>query len=215
MVHVVDDDESLRLALMRLLRAVGYNVYGYSCAGDFLIKRPGEQCGCVLLDVKMPGPGGFELHEALVHRGVNLPVIFMTGHGDIAMSVRAMKAGAVDFLPKPVEREALLAAVKTALSLSAAIREQQSKYSRWSARLESLTPREHEVMNRVVAGHLNKQIAAELGASERTIKAHRANVMAKMEVMSVAELVEVAHELRHATVRPGYLCSGTVNTAVV
>jgi FixJ family two-component response regulator len=127
----------------------------------------------------MPGPGGFELHEGLRTRGVNLPVIFITGHGDIAMGVRAMKAGAVDFLTKPVERSALLSAGESALARSIANRADRRKRACWNERMESLTPREHQVMALVVAGHLNKQIAAELGASERTIKAHRANVMTK------------------------------------
>jgi FixJ family two-component response regulator len=194
-IHVVDDDESLRTALMRLLRAAGYVVRTYASAGDFLLNRPENAPGCLILDVRMPGPSGFELQEAIAKLDESLPIIFLSGHGDIPMSVRAIKAGAIDFLTKPVRRETLLQAVRTALACNAetcAIRELLHSLR---SRYESLTPREREVFARVVSGKLNKQIAGELGTCERTVKAHRAHVMEKMQLTSVAELVHAADQL--------------------
>ncbi len=194
-VHVVDDDASLRTAVMRLLHAAGYQVCGYASAGEFLLARPGNTPGCLVLDVDMPGPSGLDLQTAFEGRDDAPPIIFLTGHGNIPMSVRAMKAGAVDFLTKPVDREALLSAVGNALALDAANRTARDEVGLWRSRLETLTAREHAVFTLVVAGKLNKQIAAELGTSERTVKAHRAHVMEKMHVTSLAELVHVAGQL--------------------
>jgi FixJ family two-component response regulator len=194
-VHIVDDDESFRAALMRLLHAAGHEVRGYASAGDFLIARPVAAPGCILLDVDMPGPSGLELQAALADHGIDFPIIFLTGHGDVPMSVRAMKAGAVDFLTKPVEREPLLRAVREALRRDAAAREEAARRRALQALHDSLTPREREVFAGVVAGKLNKQIAAEIGAAERTVKAHRAQVLAKMHAGSVADLVRAATEL--------------------
>jgi len=194
-VHVVDDDESLRTAVMRLLRAAGYEVRGYACAGEFMLAKPDGTSGCVVLDVRMPGPSGFELQAALSARPDALPVVFLTGHGDVPMSVRAMKAGAVDFLTKPVQREALLSAVRTALARDTENRAAKGRVSALLSRYESLTARERAVMAFVVIGKLNKQIATELNVSERTVKAHRARVMEKMQVTSVAELVHLAERL--------------------
>jgi FixJ family two-component response regulator len=201
-VHVVDDDDSVRTGIVRLLEAAGHEVFAYSSAGEFLLERTQRDApGCIVLDVRMPGPSGLELQEALARLEVRLPIVFLTGHGDIPMSVRAMKAGAVDFLTKPVSREALLGAVRAALARDAEARAAHARLDELRARYESLTPREREVFAGVVAGKLNKQIAFELGTAERTIKAHRAQVMAMMQVASVAELVQMAEQLRPSLVQ--------------
>jgi FixJ family two-component response regulator len=174
LIHVVDDDDSLRTAVIRLLRAAGYEVRGYPSAGAFLLARPAGTPGCVVLDVRMPGPSGLDLQEAFSERDDALPIIFLTGHGDIPMSVRAMKAGAVDFLTKPVQRDALLTAVKNALARDAEARKAREEVGELRSRYESLTASERAVFALVVVGKLNKQIAAELGTAERTVKAHRA-----------------------------------------
>lgn len=200
-IHVVDDDESFQAAVSRLLRAAGYAVRTYSNAGDFLLARSDSAPGCILLDVRMPGPSGLELQYALSLQTNPLPIIFLTGHGDIPTSVRAIKAGAVDFLTKPVDRDALLNAVKHAMARDMENRVVREELRTWRAGYEALTARERQVFERVVAGKLNKEIAAELGAAERTVKAHRAQVMEKMRVGSLAELVRVADQLRAATTR--------------
>jgi len=197
-VHVVDDDDSVRKAVSRLLKAAGYEVKGYASAGEFLMAAPTESPGCIILDVCMPGPSGMELQEALQRQRNRSPIIFLTGHGDIPMSVRAMKAGAVDFLTKPVQRQELLAAVARALEIQ---REQGSHSQRLEQLLKlaaSLTEKEQAVFALVVEGKLNKQIAALLGMAERTVKAHRAHVMAKLEAASLAELVRIADDLARA-----------------
>jgi FixJ family two-component response regulator len=176
-IHVVDDDDSLRTAVMRLLRAAGYEVRGYPSAGEFLLARTPGTRGCVILDVCMPGPSGLDLQAALGERDDALPIIFLTGQGDIPMSVRAMKAGAVDFLTKPVEREALLSAVQNALVRDAENRAVRSRATALHSCYQTLTLRERAVFALVVAGKLNKHVATELGISERTVKAHRAAVM--------------------------------------
>jgi FixJ family two-component response regulator len=199
LVHIVDDDDSLRKALTRLLRAAGYDVCTYSSAGDFaLASREKNRRGCVLLDVRMPGPSGLDLQEALAREEEPLPVIFLTAHGDVPTSVRAMKAGAVDFLTKPIKRDTLLNAVRTALARDARLHTSHEQLRDLRTRFAKLTPRERDVFELVVAGSLNKQIAAELSMAERTVKAHRAQVMAKMQVASLAELVHVADRMRSA-----------------
>jgi FixJ family two-component response regulator len=195
-VHVVDDDDSVRVAVARLLDAAGYEVRAYSSAGEFLIAGPGDAPGCIVLDVRMPGPSGLELQDALAKQERRLPVIFLSGHGDVPMSVRAMKAGAVDFLTKPVERDALLDAVSAALARDAQHRTARQRVDGVRARYETMTAREREVFAGVVAGKLNKRIATELGTAERTVKAHRSRVMVKMGVTSVAELVRLAEQLK-------------------
>lgn len=195
-IHFVDDDDSFRRAVSRLLQAAGFVVRGYASAAEFLLARVEEQPGCVLLDVHMPGLDGLELQASLAKHGAALPVVFITGHGDIPMSVRAMKTGAVDFLTKPIKKEALLGAVEAALARNAQQRDASERTRRLREHFAALTPREREVFERVTAGKLNKQIAAELGTAERTVKAHRANVMEKFEAESLAELVHIAAELR-------------------
>jgi FixJ family two-component response regulator len=202
-VHVVDDDDSARTAVVRLLGAAGHVARGYGSAGEFLMTVNDDAAGCLVLDVRMPGPSGLELQEALARRHSTLPVIFLTGFGDIPMSVRAIKAGAVDFLTKPVEREALIRAVRSALDRDARNRRSREQGRALRQKFDALTPRERDVFVRVVSGKLNKQIAADLGTAERTVKAHRAHVMEKLNVASVAELVHVAEQLKAATRIPG------------
>lgn len=194
-IHVVDDDQPFRTAVTRLLRAAKYEVRGYASADAFLNSDPCAEPGCILLDLRMPGVSGLDLQQSLARMEERLPIIFLTGHGDVPATVRAMKAGAVDFLTKPVRRETLLRAVQSALSIDvkartarAALRELQNLY-------ETLTPRERDVLPHVVGGKLNKQIAFDLGTRERTIKAHRASIMDKLRVQSVADLVRLAEEL--------------------
>jgi len=191
-VHIIDDDEGMRVAVARLLRAEGFDARLYASAGDFLLAPPEEGPGCVVLDLQMPGPSGLELQDALQRRPTPLPVVFLTGRGDIASSVRAMKSGAVDFLTKPVEPAVLLKAVEAALARDRSTREQRGNVAAAQAHYARLTQRERAVFGQVVAGKLNKQIADQLGIAERTVKMHRAQVMAKMETPSLAELVHAA-----------------------
>jgi two-component system, LuxR family, response regulator FixJ len=194
-IHVVDDDPSFRTAVTRLLRAAKYEVRGYASASEFLESDPCAVPGCILLDLQMPGLSGLDLQHVLAQMEERLPIIFLTGHGDIPASVRAMKAGAVDFLTKPVQREALLSAVRNALDVDAKGRAARTVLRERRDRYENLTAREREVLVHVVSGRLNKQIASDLGTAERTIKAHRASIMEKLRVQSVAELVRLAQEL--------------------
>lgn len=195
MIHVIDDDESVRKAVTRLLKAAGYEARSYASAGEFLLADPQPGPGCIVLDVRMPGPSGLELQAALSKKRGSWPLIFLTGHGDIPMSVQAMKAGAVDFLTKPVQRQALLAAVTNALDIQQERESLIRKDDVLRACLESLTDRERRIMELVVEGKLNKQIAATLGIAERTVKAHRAQVMEKMKVDTLADLVRIAGRL--------------------
>jgi FixJ family two-component response regulator len=194
-IHVVDDDPSFRTAVTRLLRAAKYEVRGYPSASEFLDSDSSAGPGCILLDLRMPGASGFDLQQSLARMEERLPIIFLTGHGDIPASVRAMKAGAVDFLTKPVRRETLLPAIQNALGVDAKGRAARAVLRELQDRYENLTPREREVLVHVVSGKLNKQIAFDLHAAERTIKAHRASIMEKLGVQSVAELVRLAQEL--------------------
>jgi len=197
LIHVVDDDESLRSALLRLLEAAGFEARGYPSAGDFLLHPPSDGPGCVLLDVRMPGPSGLELQEAMHAHGIDLPIIFLTGHADVSSSVRAMKAGAVDFLEKPVNRDVLLGALARALTLDLQDRTQREHANELRGRFALLTSRERDVFDRVVAGKPNKVISDELGIAERTVKIYRAQLMAKLGVHSAAELGGLAEQLRH------------------
>jgi FixJ family two-component response regulator len=195
-IHVVDDDDSVRRALSRLLNAAGYDVRAYPSAGDFALASRESTRGCILLDVQMPGPSGLELQEVLSKEEEPLPIIFLTGHGDIPKSVRAMKAGAVDFLTKPVEAELLLSVIRSALARDRQTQTSHEEVRDLRGRFETLTSREREVFHLVVAGKLNKQTAAELSVAERTVKAHRAQVMAKMGATSLADLVHFADRLQ-------------------
>ena len=187
-IYLVDDDPSFLSALSRRLQLAGYRVECFNSAEDFLKRRHSGVHGCAVLDLQMPGPGGLELQKALAEADEPLPVVFLTAHGDVPSSVRAMKGGAVDFLSKPVRGEDLLEAVERALVRGAAARETRRKKREWGARYERLSPREREVFELVVHGLPNKQIADVLGVSERTVKAHRSQVMHKMGVQSGAEL---------------------------
>ena len=195
-IFLVDDDESVRKGLTRLIKSVGYQVQSFASAQEFLDAKP-QSLGptCLVLDIRMPGLTGLDLQSELQAAKVILPIIFITGHGDIPMSVRAMKAGAVDFLPKPVREETLLPAIEHALARASREQTEVAELEDIRRRLDSLTPREREVMGLVVTGMLNKQIAYELGTVEKTIKVHRARVMEKMEVGSLAELVRLAERL--------------------
>jgi FixJ family two-component response regulator len=196
LIHVVDDDASLRTALLRLLGAAGFEASGYASTGEFLLRPPPDRPGCLLLDIRMPGPSGLDLQAALREKGVALPVVFMTGHADVASSLRAMKAGAVDFLIKPVEPATLLDALRRALERDATERAARHEADSLLARFASLSAREREVFDRIVAGRLNKQIAGDLGIAERTVKAERAEIMVKLGAGSAAELGRLAERLQ-------------------
>jgi FixJ family two-component response regulator len=188
-VFVVDDDASVRGALARLLHSAGYQTETFASAEGFLAQSRFDAPGCILLDVRMPGLNGLELQQALAAANRQLPIVFITGHGDVPMSVRAMKAGAEDFLPKPFDDEELLKAVARALNKSQREQNERTEVAEIRRRLSSLTPREREVLCHVVAGQLNKQIAADLSIAEKTIKVHRGRVMEKMGASSLAGLV--------------------------
>ena len=199
-VYIVDDDDSVRRGLTRLVRAAGFDVEAFPSAEAFLGAMHRDQPACVVLDVRMPGQSGPELQDALGQAGRELPIIFLTGHGDVATSVRAMKSGAADFLEKPTPDHVLLEAIRRALDRDRQARADRAERHAIRARVDSLTPRERQVLALVVGGFLNKQIGAELGAAEKTIKVHRGRVMHKMRAGSVAELVRLAEK---AGVSPG------------
>lgn len=194
-IFLVDDEAPLRKALGRLLTAEGFQVTPFTSAEEFLRAKPLIGGACVLLDIAMPGIDGLELQRQLADAVPPPAIVFLTGHGDIPMSVQAIKAGAVDFLTKPVDDTDLLRAVRAALAKAAVQQATAAQLAEWRTRLEALTPREHEVLTYVVSGRLNKQIASDLGVVEHTIKMHRGRVMEKMKVDSVAELVRIASRL--------------------
>ena len=203
-VHVVDDDESFRTSTARLLRALGYEVMVYESAQALLEHLPDEGgASCVLLDVQIPGLSGPELQSRLVELGSALPIVFITGHGDIPMTVQAIKAGAEDFLTKPVPKDKLIDAIERAVSRHRIVREQYLRLQSLHSLIAKLTPRERQVFERVVRGKINKQIAFELGATERTIKAHRQRVMEKVGVQTLAELVSIAERAGILTHKAG------------
>jgi FixJ family two-component response regulator len=194
-VFVVDDDESMRAAIESLLRSEGLSVRTYASPAEFAGREPIEGPACLVLDVRLPGTSGLELQRQLAELEPGLPVVFITAHGDIATSVRAMKAGAIEFLPKPFRNEELLDAVRAGLEISSLSLHTQSHLSELRRRLVSLTPRERQVLDLVVSGLLNKQIAFQLGISEVTVKIHRAQVMQKMQARSIADLVRMADRM--------------------
>jgi FixJ family two-component response regulator len=190
-VHIVDDDASVRTALARLLDSAGYDTDTFESAEAFLAGHDPHAHGCVVLDVAMPGQGGIALQRTLAEHDDTLPIVFLSGCTDVAICAGAMKSGALDFLPKPVQDVVLLEAVARALELDRSRRVARARRARTEARLGLLTPREREVLSHVVAGRLNKQIAADLGTAEKTIKVHRARGMEKMQVRCVADLVRM------------------------
>jgi FixJ family two-component response regulator len=194
-VFAVDDDPSVLKAVARLVKAAGFQVEVFASAEEFLARPLPDEPGCLVLDLHMPGLGGLELYQLLTDQDAGLPVVFVTGHGDIPTAVRAIKAGAVDFLTKPFHEQDLLAAVRLAIARGVNDRRAGAERAEVRRRAESLTPREREVMGLVVTGLLNKQVAQELGAAVKTIKVHRARVMAKMGAGSLAELVRMSEHL--------------------
>ncbi len=195
-IHIVDDDASFRTAVGRLLRASGYEILAYESAQQLLERLAGDSVpGCILLDVQIPDLSGPELQDHLIKKGSTLPIIFLTGHGDIPTSVKAIKAGAEDFLTKPVTREQLLASIERAIARHERTKQQRDRVDSLRSLAGKLTPRESEVFKLVILGKMNKQIAHELGTTERTVKAHRQRVMQKLQVQSLAELVSIGERI--------------------
>jgi FixJ family two-component response regulator len=201
-VYVVDDDEAARKGTARLLKAAGFEARPCASAREFLDAVDPEMSGCIILDVRLPDQNGLDVQLALAERAIPLPIIFITGHGQIPDTVRAIQRGAVDFLTKPVDGGVLLAAVARALAQEAASRAERQRHRELRRRYERLTPREREVFLHLIAGQINKQVAADLEIAERTIKLHRANILQKLEVNSMAELARLAADLGIEPVPP-------------
>ena len=194
LIFIVDDDPDMRQALGLLFESADYEFETFACADEFLLRKPCHRTCCLILDIRMPGLNGLELQDELIKRELVVPIVFITGHGDVPKTVRAMKKGAVDFLPKPFIDEELLNAVDKAIEESSRIRKNKSQKDNIQRLLKTLTPREYEIMRWVITGMLNKQIAYKLGISERTVKFHRGNMMNKMQVVSVADLVRLTQK---------------------
>jgi len=194
-VYIIDDDASVLISLKRLIESAGFHVETFSAADEFLKCKHSKDPSCLVLDVRLPGIDGFTLQNELSKRNISLPIIFITGHGDIPMGVKAMKKGAVDFLPKPFEDKDLLFAIEQAIHKSRQKLKQEKEISHIKSLLSAISPREYEVMRWVIAGLLNKQIARKMGITEKTIKVHRGRVMKKLQVGSVAELVRLLEKV--------------------
>ena len=195
LIYVVDDNPSMRKALERLLRSAGHDAQTFSSALEFLDFNHPDAPGCLILDIKMPKLSGLELQERLAAKGISFPIVFITGHGTVPASIRAFKAGAMDFLQKPFKDSELLDAVSRGIEKHRRLKQEQNEIKELRARMEALTPRECEVLRLVVSGMLNKQVAFDLGTAEKTIKVHRARVMEKMGAQSFADLVRFAEKL--------------------
>jgi FixJ family two-component response regulator len=195
-VFVVDDDASVREAVKKLISSVGLRVETFGSTREFLDGKRPDSPACLVLDVRLPDASGLELQHALAEAGVQIPIIFITGHADVPMTVRAMKAGAVEFLTKPFRGQELLDAIQVAIARDRVMRNEQGQINELHSRYETLTPREKEVLALVVSGLLNKQVGAELGASELTVKTHRGRVMQKMQAESLADLVRMYERLK-------------------
>jgi FixJ family two-component response regulator len=195
MVFILDDDISIREALCTLLRSIGLEVRTFTSAAEFLNAELPDVPACLVLDVRLPGLSGLDLQRELGRTGVEIPIIFISGHGDIPMTVRAMKAGAVEFLPKPVREQELLDAIGQAIDKDRAARRQRAEVAAVRVRYATLTPRENEVASKIIRGLLNKQVAADLGVTEVTVKVHRRHIMEKMQASSLAELVLMIERL--------------------
>jgi RNA polymerase sigma factor (sigma-70 family) len=197
-IYIVDDDQSVLRAVARLIRSAGYEVISFSSADEFLQQRPADSPSCLVLDISMPGLTGMDLQDALVSAGHRLPIIFITGQADVPVTVKAMKRGALDFLLKPFQEEDLLAVIRQAIEKDIRQRKETEEHREIENRKNTLTHREREVFELVITGMLNKQIAAELGTSEKTIKVHRARVMEKMKASSLAKLVQLAERVKNS-----------------